>query len=481
MKIWNEMISCDDAGFEELHRELRSCPGLYILDNVRMPETFGNCISSIEIRHYSPRVITLTCNPPPREYTGKDRKIRSWAQLGTAKFSGFAEMKRFLKSFRNDTSTEERNRNSHNARTEAAPEPPPQPEIQYDRESLTVPVSGNDYISIDKDKLIINIKKEIFGQDEIVEKIAHLVCNHLSTKKKQRPLSIFLYGPTGTGKSAMAAVLVKEINKMLKPENRLAYRPVDCTPFKSGADITRLTGAAPGYVGFNEPGVFSILEENPNTVFVFEEIEKALSNDITEAIMQAMETGRQETNGKTLRNGNTFYDLSGCIIFFTSNIELEEKKSIGFSAGEDFRDTIPEIENEGNIARKIGKETAAAKVLLAESGRFKKEIVSRMNAIMKFDSLDGEVIKDIAAKCIGDLAAKSHLLYVTRIETHLMQEFLNAASGEVEKFGVRSLRQEAEAFFNDALREFSHSHGDYTHVTLSGTLDNINVSVSDDG
>jgi len=92
LKIWNEMISCDDAGFEELHRELRSCPGLYILDNVRMPETFGNCISSIEIRHYSPRVITLTCNPPPREYTGKDRKIRSWAQLGTAKFSSFAEI-----------------------------------------------------------------------------------------------------------------------------------------------------------------------------------------------------------------------------------------------------------------------------------------------------------------------------------------------------------------------------------------------------
>ena len=78
---------------------------------------------------------------------------------------------------------------------------------------------------------------------------------------------------------------------------RFLYGP---TRFQDRADISRLTGAAPGYIGFDEPDVFAILEDNPKTVFIFEEIEKA-ANNATEVIMQAMETEKQETNGKTLK------------------------------------------------------------------------------------------------------------------------------------------------------------------------------------
>ena len=84
-----------------------------------------------------------------------------------------------------------------------------------------------------------------------------------------------------------------------------------------------------------------------------------------------------------------------------------------------------------NIARLIGEETKEAKAKLAESGKFRREVIGRMNAIIKFNPLTGDVIKDIAAKCIRDTAAKSHLLYITEIDTPIMQEFINTTAGEV--------------------------------------------------
>ena len=480
MKRWISMVSCSDADFEELHDMLRNSSGCYIFDDIVFPETFCSFICTIEFRYYSERRITLTCVPKPTAYLGKDKRIKAWAETGYADFSSFNELKKFLKSFRDDLCDDPVIRNPV---TEAPirreqSTVPPQPKMYYDRDSITVPESNRAFILIDKEKLILNLKDEIYGQDENIEKIAHLVCNHLSTKRKTRPLSIFLYGSTGTGKSAVVEALVNEINKQVDQNHHLAYRPVDCTQFQERSDISRLTGAAPGYIGFDEPGVFSILEDNPNTIFVFEEIEKA-ANNVTEVIMQAMETGKQETNGKTLKNGLAYYDLSNSIIFFTSNINIEDKKkNIGFSTYNTPAPVKPSNSTTSNIARKIGIETKEAKAKLAESGKFRREVISRMNAIIKFNSLSGGVVKDIAAKCIRDTASKSHLLYITKIDTPIMQEFINATAGEVEAFGVRSLRNEAEYYFSDAFREFSHSHEDYTKIKVSGTLDNIIITSS---
>ncbi len=486
MKTWIAMVSCSDAGFESLHNLLRTGSGCHIYDNVILPETFDNFTCSIEFRYYSENRITLSAVPKPSKYHGKNKQIKNWAQTGYAAFSNFKELKKFLKSFKDDTSSEapastvcSDNQPLHPAGNtkESDPVPPP-PKMHYDKESITIPKTNQSFIVLDKDKLILNLKDEIFGQDENIEKIAHLVCNHLATKRKTRPLSIFLYGPTGTGKSALAEAIVEEINKLVDQNHRMAYRPVDCTHYQERADISRLTGAAPGYIGFDEPGVFSILEDNPRTIFVFEEIEKAASN-VTEVIMQAMETGKQETNGKTLKNGLSYYDLSNCVIFFTSNINIEEKKkNIGFKTYDAASTEHNKAEVSSNIARKIGDETKEAKIKLAETGKFRREVISRMHAIIKFNPLSGDVIKDIVAKCIRNTAAKSHMLYITEIDTPIMQEFINATFGEVEQFGVRSLRTEVEYYFNDAFCHYSHTHDDYAHIKVSGTLDNIIIAPS---
>ncbi len=476
---WKKLCS-NERGFDELYDELRASNGLYILDNVKMPETCNNVVCTIEFQYYSDTRIVLTCSDAPVVYTGSNSDIENWLHSGAKEFCNFMELKQFLSSFSRDSSTtvvpEKHNNSTSNSNSSEDNEvsvPPPRPKMKYDKEALTLPETNKKYLIVDKEKLLLNLNDEIFGQEENILKIAHLVCNHLATKHKSRPLSVFLYGPTGIGKSAVIEALVKAVNEQIDPNKAFAYRPVDCTQFQDRADISRLTGAAPGYVGFDEPGVFAILEDNPNTVFVFEEIEKA-ANNVTEVIMQAMETGKQETNGKTLKNGNNFYDLSNCIIFFTSNIEVNEKKKLGFiteasASAENRTDTL----SASNIARLIGSETKIAKTKLAETGKFRREVIGRMNAVIKFDPISGDAVKDIAAKCISNIAAKDHYLYITEIDTEILQEFLNVTAGEVENFGVRALRDEAQYYFSDALREFSHSHKDFEHIRISGTLDNI--------
>lgn len=484
---FNWKLLCSNArGFDELYDELRAGNGLYILDNVQMPETCNNTLCTIEFKYYSDTRIVLACSNTPILYTGSNRNIASWLNSGVKEFNDFNELKQFLYSFSSDYSAavipEPRNESVSSSDSPEENEsfvPPPRPKIKYNKEALTIPETNKKYLIIDKEKLIIDLNDEIFGQEENILKIAHLVCNHLATKHKSRPLSIFLYGPTGIGKSAVVEALVNAINEQIDPDKSFAYRPVDCTQFQDRADISRLTGAAPGYIGFDEPGVFAILEDNPNTVFVFEEIEKA-ANNATEVIMQAMETGKQETNGKTLKNGNNFYDLSNCIIFFTSNVEVNENKKLGF-ATESPVARVDNAENSSaqNIARIIGKETKFAKTKLAETGKFRREVIGRMNAVIKFNPISGDAVKDIAAKCISNIAAKDHYLYITEIETEILQEFLNITAGEVENFGVRALRDEAQYYFSDALREFSHTHEDYAYIKISGSLDNIAIELKE--
>jgi len=478
---WKKLCS-NENGFDELYQELKADKGVYILDNVKMPDTCNDCVCTIEFKYFSESRIVVACSGAPVSYFGVDNQIAEWLTAGTKEFGSFNELKAFLSRFKSDRrlSVDEDvvsvSVADDNTQTTVAP---PKPKVKYDKENLTLPESNKKYIVLDKEKLIVDLNDEIFGQEDNIAKIAHLVCNHLATKHKSRPLSIFIYGPTGIGKSAVVEALVSNINKQIHRDKAFAYRPVDCTQFQDRADISRLTGAAPGYVGFDEPGVFAILEDNPNTVFVFEEIEKA-ANNATEVIMQAMETGKQETNGKTLKNGENYYDLSNCIIFFTSNIEVKEKKNIGFASNVNHDAEEPQEKTSAsvNIARAIGEETREAKVKLAETGKFRREVIGRRNAIIKFNAITGDAIKDIAAKCISNIAGKDHYLYVTEIDTGVLQEFLNVTAGAVEAFGVRALRDEAQYYFSDALRVYSHSHEDYAHIKVSGTLDEVVIEES---
>ena len=471
MLKWSAMCA-DTTGLQE---ELEACTGKLIIDDVRMPDNCGGGLANIEFVYYGANDIELRIESEDARYLGRDRAIRQWLQDGSIGFGSYDALERFLHKFSVQETQNEMPYTDTIGQTNSIPEPPV---MRYDRDKLTVPECGKNYVCLDKDRLTVDLGKEILGQKTAIEEIAHLVCNFLGSKGKSRPLSVFLYGPTGVGKSAAVEALVQAVNRQTGDEY-LQYKPIDCTQFQDHADISRLIGAAPGYVGFTEPGVFACLERNKNTVFVFEEIEKAAPN-ATQVIMQALETGRQDTNGKTLENGDTFYDLSRSIVFFTSNINpaQKEKKPLGFCDVVHAEQKKTD-EREKPIAQKISEDTEQKKKSILETGRFLPEVLGRMHAVIRFEPLSGDVVKDIAAKSIRDVAAKSHLLYITELGTDILQDFINATADKVGTFGVRTLRHAAEQYFGDAFREFSHTHKNYETITVSGDLKYIVIQKSE--
>lgn len=479
---WSEMCA-DTTGLRE---ELERCTGKLIFDDVRMPDDCGGGLANIEFVYYGANDIELRIESEDAVYCGRDSAIRQWLQDGSIEFGSYDSLERFLKKFAAqdvcDTHIVTKTLGSTipespEMQTASIPKPPV---MHYDRDKLTVPECDKPYICLDKERLIADVGSEVLGQRQAVEEIAHLACNFLGTKGKCRPLSAFLYGPTGVGKSAVVEALVTAVNRQMQNEY-LQYKPIDCTQFQDYADISRLIGAAPGYVGFTEPGVFACLERNPNTVFVFEEIEKASPNT-TQVIMQALETGRQDMNGKTLENGDTYYDLSRSIVFFTSNVDpiKAERKPLGFcdAAAAAYKTSDEQAKT---IAQRISEDTEEKKKALLKTERFLPEVLGRMHAVIRFDPLSGDVIKDIAAKSIRDVAAKSHWLYITELGTDILQDYINATADKVGTFGVRTLRHAAEYYFGDVFREFSHTHSDYETITVSGDLKNIVIRESENG
>ena len=455
---WKKMCE-NQAGYNSLHEELRNGRGKYTLDEVKLPESCGNRVCTVEFKYYSDDHIEMSCSEAPIEYSGNDVQIARWLESGTAEFCSLAQLDAFLARFGEQPEAVRPSRASQRMR--------------YDRENIVVPDPNKSYLLIDKDRLAADLNSEIFGQEDNTKKIAHLVRNFLGTKEKRTPLSVFIYGSPGIGKSAMVELLVEKLNEQLPRKDRFVFKPFDCAQIQHEEDISKLIGAAPGYVGYGDPGLFSVLEDTPNVVFMFDEIEKAAKN-LTLTLMQAMENGRQATNGRTLSNGKDHYDLSHSIIFFTSNIVLDDDKRMGFGQGGGEAQSQYNNRFNGNISRMISSETREAKNRMTEQGKFQKPVISRMNAVIKFSDLTPDVIADIAAKCIRQ-SAEARRLKVTEIETQVLQEFINETAQNVQGFDVRNFRADAENFFGDAFLEYSLTHRDDSGIILSGTIDDVEV------
>lgn len=475
MMNWKKQCS-NINGFNGLYEEMTSGNGLYILDDVQLPDTCGNAVCTIEFRYYDENHISIRCVEAPINYMGSCPQIGRWFSSGTTDFDSFDDMKDFLLKFRTDHVPVEEPVNSVSPHPSEAENKATPPRMKYNKDALTIPEPYKGFVKLDKDKLLLDLTSEIFGQKDVLEMIAHLVYIFLGSKGKDRPLSIFLYGPSGTGKTETAIQLVEMINRQLPREaQRYIYRDIDCTHYTHDGDISRLTGAAPGFVGHDEDGPFAVTEDNPYVIYGINEIEKAHA-EIATALMEAMDTGRMATNGKTLSNGKAYYDLSNCILIFTSNISVDAKKKIGFKSS-CFDSENDVVDNESlSTPLKIIQESNVAKERLAEAGAFRKEVLGRMDAVLKFSKLSGEAIIQICTKCIEKLATKKCKLYITEIDTPLLQEFINVvANNSSGSFGARNPKQYASSYFGTKFVEFSLEHPDYTHIKVSGTLNDIHI------
>jgi ATP-dependent Clp protease ATP-binding subunit ClpA len=219
-----------------------------------------------------------------------------------------------------------------------------------------------------------NIKSRLFGQDTTVDSVLERVyVNHAGMKTLNKPIGVFLFlGPTGTGKTELAKLLSENLGMKL-----LRY---DMSEYQEKHAASKLIGAPPGYVGYDDSNLaggllISEIEKHPNSVILFDEVEKA-HPDVMNVFLQLMDEGTVTgSSGKKANARNT-------IIIMTSNLGAAdtERNSIGF----------------GDLQR-TGEDDKAVK------DYFRPEFRNRLDAICKFTKLDDMAMRKIVAKFMNEL------------------------------------------------------------------------------
>ena len=219
-----------------------------------------------------------------------------------------------------------------------------------------------------------DIKLRVYGQDTAIDQILDRVwVNRAGLKSNNRPVGAFLLlGPTGTGKTELAKTL----------SDRLAMKFIrfDMSEYGERHSVSRLIGAPPGYVGYEDANLaggllISEVSKNPHAVILFDEIEKA-HPEVVQILLQIMDEGFVTgSNGKKA-------DCRQAIILLTSNLGAadSERNRIGF----------------GSLER-TGEDDAAVKEF------FRPEFRNRLDAVIKFNKLNKETIKKVAGKFIAEM------------------------------------------------------------------------------
>ena len=220
-----------------------------------------------------------------------------------------------------------------------------------------------------------DIKTRLFGQDETVDRVLERVyVNNAGLKSLNKPIGSFLFlGPTGTGKTEFAKLLSENLGMKL-----LRY---DMSEYQEKHAASKLIGAPPGYVGFDDANLgggllISDIEKNPNCVILFDEVEKA-HPDVMNVFLSLMDEGIVTgSSGKKANARNS-------IIIMTSNLGASdnERNTIGF----------------GDKLQKTDEDDRAVK------DYFRPEFRNRLDAICKFNKLDDEAMRKIVAKFIEEL------------------------------------------------------------------------------
>lgn len=228
-------------------------------------------------------------------------------------------------------------------------------------------------ISQDENERLKNLEtelhKRVIGQNEAVEAVAKAIRRgRLGLKDPNRPIGSFLFlGPTGVGKTEVAKALAEQLFDTEKNIVR-----IDMSEYMEKFSVSRLVGAPPGYVGYEEGGQLTeAVRRHPYSIVLLDEIEKA-HPDVFNILLQVLDDGRiTDSKGNTVSFKNT-------IIIMTSNIGSQY---------------LLEGNNEEN--RKLVKEELKA--------HFKPEFLNRIDEIVMFNSLDGSVVRKIIDKFIGQL------------------------------------------------------------------------------
>ncbi len=302
-----------------------------------------------------------------------------------------------------------------------------------------IPVSK--LVSGEKEKLLHleeNMKKRVKGQDEALKLVSDAIIRARSgIKDPNRPIGSFIFlGPTGVGKTEVAKTLANE----LFDDERHMVR-IDCSEYMESFNVSRLVGAPPGYVGYDEGGQLTeAVRRNPFSIVLFDEIEKA-HKDVFNILLQILDDGRiTDSTGRVV-------DFKNTIIIMTSNLGSEWI-----------------LENQNNSSELVMNELKS---------HFRPEFINRIDEIIIFKGLSKDVVNQILDKILRDIEKRLEpsnikLELSDKAREQIIEESYDSSYGArpVKRYVTRNIETilsnlilEDKVNFNDTLIiDFENNH-----------------------
>ena len=303
-----------------------------------------------------------------------------------------------------------------------------------------------------------DLKNAVIGQDEAIEKLVKAIQrSRVGLKDPNKPIGTFMFlGPTGVGKT----YLTKKLAESLFGSEDALIR-IDMSEYMEKHTVSRMVGAPPGYVGYEEGGQLTEkVRRKPYSILLLDEIEKAHS-DVFNILLQVMDEGRM-TDG----NGTTV-DFRNTVIIMTSNCGTRQLKEFGKGIGF------------STINEPINKEQSRSVISKALNKQFAPEFLNRLDEIINFDQLDKESIRKIVDIELKPLVKRIHEMGYNFEISEEGKNFL-ADKGYDVQYGARPLKRALQHYIEDAVCELIINEevtpGDTISADLAETKDRLNLT-----
>ncbi|MCM1377299.1 MAG: ATP-dependent Clp protease ATP-binding subunit [Prevotella sp.] len=274
-----------------------------------------------------------------------------------------------------------------------------------------------------------SLQGSVIGQDDAIKKVVKAIQrNRIGLKDPNKPIGTFMFlGPTGVGKTLLA----KRIAEYLFDSSDALIR-LDMSEFMEKFTVSRLVGAPPGYVGYEEGGQLTEkVRRKPYSVVLLDEIEKA-HPDVFNMLLQVMDEGRlTDSLGRKI-------DFKNTIVIMTSNVGSRQLKDFGGGVG-------------FNTAE-VSKAQANSVISKALNRAFSPEFLNRVDDIIMFDSLDKEAIHKIIDIELDGFFRRIQAMGLTLNLSDEAKDFI-AEKGYDRNFGARPLKRAIQKYLEDDLAE----------------------------